>query len=79
MSKKVTVTKAYIDSLKEERDRLKKDLAEIEADLKKHRNYWTYLLREVTQIHGKGNSVSSSWLLESMAKHFNNVNKWWWG
>ena len=78
-SKKVTVTKAYIDSLKTERDSLKKELNETKSDLDKHRNFWTWLHREVVMIHGQGKAVSSSWLIEAMAKHFMRVKQWYWG
>ncbi|KHD88863.1 MAG: hypothetical protein OM95_07030 [Bdellovibrio sp. ArHS] len=79
MSKKVTVTKAYIDSLKAERARLKSELEEVKLDRDKHRNYWVKIYREVISIHGRGQHVSCPWIMESMAKHFNNVKSWYWG
>lgn len=79
MSKKVTVTKDYIDQLKRDRDRFQKERDELQDDLTKHRNYWTWLYREITVIHGKGNSASAAWLLESMAKQFSKVKTWYWG
>lgn len=79
MSKKVTVTKAYIDSLKAERDHLKKERDELAKDLNKHRDYWLYIYRETTKMHGRGETFRAAWLLESMAKHFNNVKQWYWG
>lgn len=76
--RKVKVNQSYIDQIKKERDDYKEKLRISEEDLTEHRNYVIYLLREVTLSHGKGNNISSTWLIESIAKHLNKVKRWYW-
>lgn len=77
----MTVTKEYIDSLKNRIKDLEKDLSESENDLRKHRQFWVNIFRKIVRIHGEKpqNSVNTSSLIEDLSRHFNNVNSWWWG
>lgn len=74
----VWLTKAYVDSLKSELQHLKAKNTELNNDREKHRNYFLKLLRDVIKIHGGGQAVNTTWLIEDLAKHFNSVERWWW-
>lgn len=76
--KKVLVTQEYIDQLKRERERYRKDYEHTLQDLNKHRDYFVRTLRSAIEVHGKGMSISTSWLIESLSKHMNAVQKWYW-
>lgn len=77
-SKKVTVTKNYLDGLKSDRDKYKKEKEKIEFDRSKHRFYYLGLLKSTLSILGRGQSVDSEWLAKDLAKHMNNVESWYW-
>lgn len=83
--KRVTVTKTYIDYLKDRnkdlKDRnkdLEKSLDEIRDDRKIHRDFYLSLLRDVIEIHGKGQSIGGAWLILRLSQHLNKVERWWW-
>ena len=57
---------------------LEKDREDIQADRQKFRNFCSQKMRQYIEIHGKGNSILTSWLIEDMAKHFQQVSWFHW-
>lgn len=78
MRKKVTVTKAYIESLKNDKAKLEKQIEDLSSDLAKHRDFYVRLLRIYLNSLGKGEITSPAWIIEQLAKHLNTVKSWYW-
>lgn len=76
--KKVTVTKGYLDNLKFDLERKKKELADVKADRDKFRSYFLKLLKTSLQAVGDKNSISATWLTEDLSKLMNKVENWYW-
>lgn len=79
MSKKVTVTKQYLTTLKDERDRLKKEIQTVREDRNKFRDFYVSLLKENVAMVSKNQYYSAESMILKLSKLMNNVESWWWG
>lgn len=76
--KKVTVTKAYIEQIKYERDRYKRERDEIERDRQIFRDHFLNELKTQTELLGKNQHYSPSTMIERLARLLNKVERWYW-
>lgn len=76
--KKVTVTKAYIDSLKSKIERLEKDNKEITDDRALFRDFFVALLKDNVSMNSKNQYYSSEQMIRKLSKLMNDVKTWWW-
>jgi hypothetical protein len=75
---RVTITKDYLDQLKAEARGSKVRIEALDADLKRHRDFYVRLLRKSMELLARGNGYNTSILVEELAQHFTNVGKWYW-
>lgn len=79
MSRKIKVTKNYIDSLKSEIQSLKEEKIEHEKDLRKYRIFFRQLLQENISMISKNQYYSSEKMVNKLSKLMNDVRSWHWG
>lgn len=77
-SKRITVTKKYVDELKEQVQCLTNEIVTVRADREKHRSFYISILKDTLKILGEGKAVNSEWLSKRLAQHLNNVDSWYW-
>lgn len=68
MSKKVTVTKVYIDGLKNDLAAVRSDLRICEEDRDVFRREFASIYRDFTRILGEGKAINSLWAVEQDRK-----------
>lgn len=78
MSKKVTVTKRFIDELKSSLDRKEVELAKVKADRDKFRRYFLSLLKQNISMASKNQYYSAESMINQLSKLMNEVEDWWW-
>lgn len=79
MSKKVTVTKTYIDYLKRQIETSKAELEKVKADRGVFRDFYVTLLKDNVRIAKDENSYfSSGQMIIRLSKLMNSVESWYW-
>jgi len=79
MSKKVTVTKNYIDSLKFSIKELKDENRKIKEDREKFRIFCLTLLKDNVSMTSKNQYYSPETMITRLSRLMNMVDTWYWG
>ena len=79
MSRKVTVTRDYINDLKADRERLRKKLEDCEKDREKFREFALSMLKEQTTLLSNNKYYTPAHMIERLSKLMNRVENWYWG
>ena len=77
-SKKVTVTKRYIEDLKNKIKKLEQDLDSERNDVRLFREFFLSLLKEFVKMASKNEYYSAETMINKLSKLLNSVRSWYW-
>ncbi len=64
--------------LREKVRELESELTTVKADREKFRKYWAHKFRWFIELQGKSSTPNMPYMIEDMAKFFQDVQWWYW-